>query len=78
LTRERVALDWAATQNNLGSALSTLGERTTDAPKLEEARKAISAAFEVVLEAGQEQHRPYFEDRLNEINRKIADLSQSR
>lgn len=26
-TRERVPLDWAATQNNLGSALQTLGER---------------------------------------------------
>ena len=26
-TRERVPLDWAATQNNLGVALTTLGER---------------------------------------------------
>ena len=26
-TRERVPLDWAQTQNNLGNALETLGER---------------------------------------------------
>jgi hypothetical protein len=26
-TRERVPLDWAATQNNLGNALQALGER---------------------------------------------------
>jgi len=26
-TRERVPLDWAATQNNLGAALANLGER---------------------------------------------------
>ena len=26
-TRERVPLDWAMTQNNLGNALRTLGER---------------------------------------------------
>jgi hypothetical protein len=38
-SRERVPLDWATTQNKLGVALSSLGERTHDRAKLEEARK---------------------------------------
>jgi hypothetical protein len=71
-TRDRVPLDWAATQNNLGRALRTLGERTHDRAKLEEARKAVNAAFEVVMHAGQEHRRRYFEDRLREIDGQLA------
>jgi tetratricopeptide (TPR) repeat protein len=37
LTRERVPLEWAGTQNNLGLALATLGERESGTGKLEEA-----------------------------------------
>jgi tetratricopeptide (TPR) repeat protein len=36
-TRERVPLDWAATQNNLGHALWRLGERASGTARLEEA-----------------------------------------
>ena len=36
-TRERVPLDWAGTQNNLGTALKALGERESGTEKLEEA-----------------------------------------
>ena len=36
-TRERVPLDWAMTQNNLGNALRTLGERQSGTARLEEA-----------------------------------------
>ena len=36
-TRERVPLDWAKTQINLGNALRTLGERETGTARLEEA-----------------------------------------
>jgi hypothetical protein len=64
------------TQNNLGKALATLGERTEDVLKLKEARNAIAAAFDVVMQAGQEHYRAGFEDRLREIDRKIADLKQ--
>jgi hypothetical protein len=71
-TRERVPLDWAMTQNNLGLALAKLGERTHDRAKLEEARKVVNAAFEVFMHAGQEHHRRYFEDRLREIDGKLA------
>jgi hypothetical protein len=45
-TRERVPLDWAMTQNYLGSALSSLGERETGTERLEEAVHAYRAALE--------------------------------
>jgi hypothetical protein len=40
-TRERVPLDWATTQNNLGSALQKLGERESGTVHLEEAAVAF-------------------------------------
>ena len=45
-TRERVPLDWAATQNNLGAALETLGGRESGTARLEEAVAAYRAALE--------------------------------
>ena len=45
-TRERVPLDWATTQNNLGNALQTLGERERGTARLEEAVAAYRAALE--------------------------------
>ncbi len=45
-TRERVPLDWAATQNNLGNALRTLGERESGTARLDEAVAAYRAALE--------------------------------
>ncbi len=48
LTRERVPLDWAMTQNNLGTALQTLGEREDGTQRLEEAVAAFRAALEVM------------------------------
>jgi hypothetical protein len=71
-TRERVPLQWAGTQNNLGNALATLGVRTHDRAKLEEARKAVNAAFEVVMQVGQEHRLRYFEHRLREIDGQLA------
>ncbi len=44
--RERVPLDWAMTQNNLGNALWTLGEREPGTARLEEAVAAYRAALE--------------------------------
>ena len=44
-TRERVPLDWAATQNNLGNALLRLGEREIGTARLEEAVKAYQEAL---------------------------------
>ncbi len=45
-TRERVPLDWAMTQNNLGNALATLGERESGTARLEEAVRPIGLALE--------------------------------
>ena len=39
----RVPLDWAKTQNNLGTALSRLGERESGTARLEEAVAAYRA-----------------------------------
>ena len=47
-TRERIPLDWAATQNNLGNALLSLSEREPGTTRLEEAVAAYKAALEVV------------------------------
>ena len=45
-TRERVPLDWAMTQMNLGNALWMLGERESGTARLEEAVAAYRAALE--------------------------------
>jgi hypothetical protein len=47
-TRERVPLDWATTQNNLGNALSTLGKREAGTARLHEAVEAYRAALRVL------------------------------
>src|SRR5262249_31964355 len=44
-TRERVPLQWAASQNNLGNALRVLGERGSGTAKLEEAVVAYREAL---------------------------------
>ena len=45
-TRERVPLEWAMTQNNLGTALMRLGERESGTARLDEAVAAYRAALE--------------------------------
>jgi hypothetical protein len=44
-TREHVPLDWAATQNNLGTALLMLTERESGTTRLGEAVTAFRAAL---------------------------------
>ena len=44
-TRERVPLEWATTQNNLGNALVRLGIRESGTARLEEAVAAYRAAL---------------------------------
>jgi tetratricopeptide (TPR) repeat protein len=45
-SRERAPVQWAATQNNLGTALEELGERESGTTRLEEAVVAYRAALE--------------------------------
>jgi hypothetical protein len=47
--RERVPLDWAMTQNNLGNALQILGERESGTERLEE---AVAAYRQALIEYG--------------------------
>jgi hypothetical protein len=51
-SRERVPLDWAATQNNLGNALWALGERESGTGRLEAAVQAFTEALSVFEAAG--------------------------
>ena len=44
-TRERVPLQWATIQNNLGDALARLGERESGTAHLDEAVAALRAAL---------------------------------
>ena len=44
-TRERVPLGWAMTQNNLGTALATLGNRESRTERLEQAVTAYTEAL---------------------------------
>ena len=46
-TRERVPLDWASTQNNLGNALDGLGERESGTTRLEAAVAAWDDCLQV-------------------------------
>jgi hypothetical protein len=45
-TRERVPLDWATTQTNLGNALQRLGEHESGTARLEQAVDAFRAALQ--------------------------------
>ena len=64
-TRERVPLDWVGTQNNLGLALMTRGERESGTARLEEAVAAHREALKeftserapVLLEINPEEPR---------------------
>jgi tetratricopeptide (TPR) repeat protein len=52
ITRERVPLEWAKTQNNLGAALLRLGERESGSTRVEE---AVAAFREALTEWTQER-----------------------
>jgi hypothetical protein len=71
-TRERVPLDWAMTQNNLGIALWTLGKRESGIERLEEARVATTLAWGVFQEAGMDGYDASSETLLSSIDDLIA------
>jgi hypothetical protein len=57
-TRDRVPLQWATTQNDLGAALWALGSRESGTGRLEEA----VAAYRAVLEEWTKEAAPYWHD----------------
>jgi hypothetical protein len=57
MRRDRVPLDWATAQMNLGTTLETLGERESGTARLEEAMTAYNGATEIFSVS----HRDYYE-----------------
>jgi len=70
-TRAQVPLQWATTQNNLGNTLGILGARGVGTNRLEAARAYIEQAWQVVKDAGMDQHDEDFRHRLEAIDQLI-------
>jgi tetratricopeptide (TPR) repeat protein len=74
-TRERVPLDWAATQNNLGTALQSLGERESGTQTLQQAVEAYREA----LKEWTQEAAPYWHNVAQQnLDRANALLAQRR
>jgi hypothetical protein len=72
-TRERVPLQWAMTHNNLGAALSMLGERESGTQRLEKAVAAYRAALEVFEAAGASYYISMVRDNLGRARAMLAE-----
>ena len=73
-TRERVPLDWAATQNNLGNALRSLGERENSTERLEQAVDAYHAALDVLANEGLPRDRAVVQNNLARTFKRLREL----
>src|SRR5262249_24925863 len=73
IPRERVPLDWATTQNNLGSALRVLGERESGTAKLEE---AVAAYREALKESTRERAPLTWARTQNNLGNALFDLGR--
>ena len=71
-SRDRVPLDWAKTQANLGNALWRLGERESGTARLEEAINCWDACLTVALSAGLPERVPVERPNRNEAMAEIA------
>ncbi len=69
---ERGPLDWAMTQNNLGNALRTLGERESGTARLEEAVAAFDACLAVTTPVWPPEWVRFVESRRDETQAEIA------
>ena len=72
-TRERVPLDWAMTQNNLGNALRILGERESGTARLEE---AVAAYREALKERTRERAPLEWATTQNNLGNALATLGE--
>ena len=75
MPRERVPSDWATIQNNLGTALFTLGVRENGTAKLEEATAAFRAALS---ERTRERAPLLWADTQNNLANALADARRAR
>jgi hypothetical protein len=73
-TRERVPLDWATTQSNLGSALASLGEREGRADLPTVALAAARDAHAVLKEAGMSHYDGCFAMRIETFEAALATM----
>src|SRR5262249_24169775 len=71
--RERVPLQWATIQVNLGSALRTLGERESGTAKLEE---AVAAYREALKERSRERDPLQWADTQNSLGLALTELGE--
>jgi hypothetical protein len=76
-TRERVPLDWAMSQMNLGIAHGLLGERARDRETLALARAEIQAAWGLYRESGYDQYDGYFQGLLGQVDAANAALGEA-
>jgi hypothetical protein len=70
-TRERVPLQWATTQNNLGNALWTFGQRESGTARLEEAIATWEACLIVVASVWPPDWVQYVRDHRDEAQSEI-------
>jgi len=75
-TRERVPLQWAVTQMNLGTALLTLGEREAGTGRLEEAVTAYDAALQVFVSARSDYYIEGCRNAQNRVQALLAERKQ--
>jgi hypothetical protein len=64
---ERVALDWAGTQINLGNALAALAKRQNKAQRMEEGLTCVRSAVEVY---------PIAQRRVTEMQAELVELQR--
>ena len=75
-TRERVPLDWAGTQNNLGNALASLADRQSSAAHMEEALACMRGAVEIYQQGGENHWLPIAKSRISEMEAKLIKLKR--
>jgi tetratricopeptide (TPR) repeat protein len=76
ITRERVPLQWAATQHELGNTLAALAERQKSAKFMEEAVTSMRDAVKVYQQAGEGYRLPIAQKRLTEMQAELAELKR--
>ena len=70
-------LDWAGTQNNLGSALVTLGELESGTERFEQAVVAYRASLEVFSDEGSPKYRAIAESNLARTLKRLSERGSS-
>ena len=73
-TQDRVPLQWATTQNNLGTALWTLGAREESSEKLEDAIKSFTLALATYQSAQVERDLSSIETAIAKAKQRLAEL----